>query len=141
MPKSRKPRTRSLQRSLGSMVLGFESFIIFFATLVAFGFDKAHGPAIWTVGLSLAFLLILTPAFLGPRWSYYWGWLLQLAMLATAFWVPLMWIVGIIFIGLWTWGMIAGATIDKAKSVLAENGIEINVGIGSGSERNSGEEA
>jgi hypothetical protein len=141
MPKSRKPRTRSLQRSLGSMVLGFESFIIFFATLVAFGFDKGNGPAIWAVGLSLAFLLILTPAFLGPRWSYYWGWTLQLAMLATAFWVPLMWIVGIIFIGLWTWGMIAGATIDKAKTVLAENGIEINVGIGSGSERNRGEEA
>lgn len=137
MPKIRPARARSLQRTLGSMVLGFESFVIFFATLVAFGLDRANAPAIWAVGLSLAFLLIITPAFLGPRWSYYWGWVLQAAMLATAFWVPLMWVVGIIFIGLWTWGMIAGATIDKAKKVLAENGIVINVG----SAGNAGEEA
>lgn len=115
---ARTPRQRSVQRTLGSMVLGFESFIIFFATLVAFGFDKENGPTIWTVGLSLAFLLVLTPAFLGPRWSYYWGWLLQVAMLATAFWVPLMWLVGIIFIGIWTWGMLAGAAIDRAKAFL-----------------------
>lgn len=126
-PSSRTPRPRSLQRVLGSMVLGFESFIVFFATLVAFGLNKEYGVQIWTVGLSLAFLLILTPAFLGSRWSYYFGWVLQFAMLATAFWVPLMWIVGIIFLGIWTWGMIAGATIDKAKNVLAENGISINL--------------
>ncbi|MEN9752917.1 MAG: hypothetical protein RL670_608 [Actinomycetota bacterium] len=127
MSTKRAPRPRSLQRSLGSMVLGFESFVAFFATLVAFGFDKDHGVQIWAVGLSLAFLLIVTPAFLGSRWSYYFGWVLQIAMLATAFWVPLMWVVGIIFLGLWTWGMIAGATIDKAKNVLAENGIGINL--------------
>ena len=130
MPKSRKPRQarpRSLQRALGSMVLGFESFMVFFATLVAFGLDKEHGPAIWTVGLSLAFLMILTPAFLGSRWSYYFGSVLQVAMLATAFWVPLMWIVGIVMLGLWIWGMIAGITVDRAKSVLDENGIQINL--------------
>ena len=127
MSNNRVSRPRSLQRTLGSMVLGFESFIVFFATLVAFGLDKDHGAQIWAVGLSLTFLLILTPAFLGSRWSYYFGWVLQFAMLATAFWVPLMWVVGIIFLGIWTWGMIAGATIDKAKNVLAENGISINL--------------
>ena len=127
MAKTRAPRPRSTQRVLGSMVLGFESFIIFFATLVAFGFDKGNGPIIWSVGLSLAFLLILTPALLGPRWSYYWGWILQLAMLATAFWVPLMWLVGIIFIGLWTWGMIAGATIDKARAVLEHSQVQADM--------------
>jgi hypothetical protein len=127
MSNKRTPRPRSLQRTLGSMVLGFESFIIFFATLVAFGLDKEHGAQIWAVGLTLTFLLILTPAFLGSRWSYYFGWVLQAAMLATAFWVPLMWVVGIIFLGIWTWGMIAGATIDKAKNMLAENGISINL--------------
>ena len=127
MPKQRKARPRSLQRALGSMVLGFESFIVFFATLVAFGLDKPHGATIWAVGLTLAFLMILTPAFLGSRWSYYFGSFLQVAMLATAFWVPLMWIVGIVMIGLWAWGMIAGITVDRAKSVLAENGIQIDL--------------
>lgn len=118
-------RRKSVQRTLGSMVLGFESFIIFFATLFVFGTNQDQGPLIWTIGLSFSFLLIATPAILGPRWSYWWGSFLQLAMLLTAFWAPLMWVVGIIFIGLWTWGMIAGATIDKAKQVIEESGIDL----------------
>lgn len=141
MPKSRSPRPRSLQRALGSMVLGFESFVVFFAILFGFSSDREHDWLYWAIGLPLVLLLIVTPGVLGPKWSYYWGWFLQVAVLSTAFWVWPMWIVGIIFIGLWTWGMIAGVTIDKAKSLLAENGIEINVGSASAERGEKGEEA
>jgi Na+/melibiose symporter-like transporter len=116
------------------MVLGFESFIIFFATLVAFGTNQDKGLTIWLVGLSLVFAFLVTPALLGPRWSYYWGSALQLMMLAAAFFVPasswmlgLMLLVGIIFIGLWTWGMIAGATIDKARAVLERSQVQADM--------------
>lgn len=115
--KTRKTRTRntSTQRVLASMLMAFESFVVFFATLVAFGL-KVSGPAeVFTVGGALALLLILTPAILGSKISYYFGWALQLAVLLTGIWVPLMWIVGGIFVCLYAWAMIAGSTIDKAR--------------------------
>lgn len=118
-PKQGKPqrvRNVSTQRTLASMLLAFESFVIFFATLVAFGLRVANVPAIWAVGLSLAILMIVSPAVLRTKNSYYWGWFLQLVTLLTGIWVPLMWVVGSIFICLWAWAMIAGSTIDKARA-------------------------
>jgi hypothetical protein len=111
-------RSRSTQRALGSMLMAFEAFVVFFATLVAFGLDKENGPAIWTTGLLLAFALIITPAILGRKGSYIFGWVLQALVLLTGIQVPLMWFLGAVFICLWAWAMIAGSTIDKARAVL-----------------------
>jgi Protein of unknown function (DUF4233) len=110
--------TKSTQRTLGSMLMAFESFVVFFATLVAFGLKVADGPTVWLVGLNLSFLLIATPGILGRKFSYYWGWFLQLAIVAIGIWVPLMYVVGGIFVCLWAWAMIAGSTIDKARAAL-----------------------
>ena len=55
-------RNKSTQRTLGSMLMAFESFVVFFATLVAFGLKVADGPTVWAIGLALSFLLIMTPA-------------------------------------------------------------------------------
>ena len=107
--------SRSTQRTLGSMLLAFESFVVFFATLVAFGLKVADGPVVWGVGLTLAFVLIATPAILGKPFSYYWGTFLQLVVISLGIWVPLMYVVGAIFICLWAWAMLAGSTIDKAR--------------------------
>ena len=114
--KLRAARTPSTQRTLASMLLAFESFVVFFATLVAFGLKAAEPVAVWSVGLGLAFLMILTPAILRSKASYYWGWALQLITLLTGIWVPLMWLVGAIFVCLWVWAMLAGTTIDKARA-------------------------
>lgn len=113
--KMREARTPSTRRTLASMLLAFESFVVFFATLVAFGLKVAEPVAVWSVGLSLAFLMILTPAVLRSNASYYWGWTLQFFTLLTGIWVPLMWLVGAIFVCLWIWAMLAGTTIDKAR--------------------------
>lgn len=112
---------KSTQRTLGSMLMAFESFVVFFATLVAFGLKVADGPTVWAVGLTLSFLLIASPAILGRKYSYYWGWFLQLAIVAIGIWVPLMYVVGGIFVCLWAWAMIAGSTIDKARAALERN--------------------
>ena len=108
-------KSKSVKRMLGSILLAFEAFIVFFATLVAFGLKAADGPTVWAVGLTLSFLCIITPGILGRKYSYYWGWALQLLTLLTGIWVPLMWLVGGIFICLWIWAMLAGTTIDKAR--------------------------
>jgi len=119
-------RNKSTQRTLGSMLMAFESFVVFFATLVAFGLKVADGPIVWAIGLSLSFLLIMTPAILGKKFSYAWGWFLQLVVVALGVWVPLMYVLGGIFVCLWAWAMIAGGTIDKARAVLDRQAAEQN---------------
>ncbi|MFM6980721.1 MAG: DUF4233 domain-containing protein [Micrococcales bacterium] len=110
-----RKRTTSTQRLLASMLLAFEALVVFFATLVAFGLKVADPAVVFGVGGALALIMILMPAILGSKASYYFGWAVQLATLLTGIWVPLMWFVGGIFVCLWAWAMIAGSTIDKAR--------------------------
>jgi hypothetical protein len=106
--------------------MAFESLVVFFATLVAFG-TKALGPSaenaatVWAAGLSLAVIFIITPAVLGKPGSYVFGWALQIAVIFTGVWVPLMYFVGGIFLCLWIWAMVAGGTIDKARAAYERN--------------------
>ena len=106
---------RSVQRSLGSMVLAFESFVVFFGTLVAFGLKVADAATVWTFGLIFSTVLILTPGYLGRRYSYIFSSVLQILLLAVSVFVPWMLLISIIFVGFWCWAMIAGATIDLAN--------------------------
>jgi hypothetical protein len=114
-------RKKSTKRALSAILMAFEALVVFFATLVAFG-TKALGPSnadavtIWAVGLGFSILLIATPAILGRRGSYAWGWALQISMIFMGVWVPLMYFVGGIFVCLWIWAMVAGGTIDKARA-------------------------
>lgn len=112
-------RNRSTKATLASLVLVFESVVVFFATLVAFGLKVYPDPAvIWLVGLGISVLLMISPAFMGRPGSYELGWIMQFVVLALGIWVPLMYLLGVVFLGMWIWGMIAGTTIDKAKAAL-----------------------
>ena len=120
-------RNRSTKRTLGSLVLVFESVVVFFATLVAFGLKVYEDPAtIWIVGLTFSFVLVLTPAVLGRPGSYIFGWILQILILILGFWVPLMYLLGIIFVGIWAWGMVAGGTIDRARTNLEAQRLQMD---------------
>ena len=131
-------KTKSLQRSLGSMALAFQSFVVFFAMLAAFGLRLADGVTIWVVGLTISIVMIMLPGVLGKKGSYAFGWALQVLMLGisifTIFYSPLGYgylVFSIIFIGIWAWAMIAGSTVDAANRVLQsqtteQNGIEEN---------------
>ena len=70
-------RKVSTQRTLGSMALAFEAFVIFFATLVAFGLKLAPPALVWGFGLGMSVFAILLPAILGKRGGYQLGWALQ----------------------------------------------------------------
>lgn len=97
------------------MLLAFQALVMFFATLVAFGTKVADSALVFSVGGAFVLVMILMPAVLGSKVSYYFGWTVQVLVLLTGIWVPLMWFVGAIFICLWAWAMIAGSTIDKAR--------------------------
>jgi hypothetical protein len=64
----------------------------------------------------MSILLIVTPAILGKPGGYAFGWLLQILIVASGFWVWGMFIIGAILMGMWIWAMIAGGTIDKARA-------------------------
>lgn len=110
-------RNRSTKSTLGSLVMVFQSVVVFFATLVGFGLQVYPDPAvIWGVGLGLSVLLMLFPAVLGKPGSFAVGWILQAVVVSLGFWVPLMYLLGAVFLAMWAWGMIAGGTIDKARA-------------------------
>lgn len=110
-------RNRSTKATLGSIVMVFQSVVVFFATLVAFGLQVYPEPAvIWGVGLGLSVLLMIFPAVLGKPGTYLLGWVLQGAVISIGIWVPLIYGLGAVFLVMWAWGMIAGGTIDKARA-------------------------
>lgn len=110
-------RNRSTKATLGSLVMVFESVVVFFATLVGFGLQVYPDPAvIWGVGLGLSVILMVFPVFLGKPGSYLLGWIMQGIVLSLGIWVPLMYLLGVVFLGMWAWGMIAGGTIDRARA-------------------------
>lgn len=118
---------RSARRSLGSMALAFQSFVVFFATLAAFGLQVADAALIWVIGLALAIVMILTPGVLGKKGSYWFGWFLQLTTLVlsimtiTVHWVGYVFLVfSLIFIGLWGWAMLTGSALDAANRAAAK---------------------
>ncbi|MFM8926909.1 MAG: DUF4233 domain-containing protein [Rhodoluna sp.] len=110
---------KSVKRQLGSMILAFEAFVVFFGTLVAFGLKIAEPQLVWGFGLAFSTVLILTPGYLGRRGSYIFAWALQVLLLVVSFFVPWMLLIAIIFVGLFGWAMIAGATIDLARKAKA----------------------
>jgi hypothetical protein len=118
-------RNRTTKATLGSLVMVFQSVVVFFATLVGFGLQVFPEPAvIWGVGLGLAVLLMIFPAVLGKPGTYLLGWILQVVVLSLGIWVPLMYVLGGIFLAMWAWGMIAGGTIDKARAAKSKIDLE-----------------
>lgn len=116
---------KSSKRVLASIALSFEAFVVFFGTLTAFGLKAAdispnlpRVEVIWAIGLTVALLCILTPALLSRPWGYYLGWAIQVAVLASGFWLWGMFVVGSMVAGMWIWAMIAGGTIDRARANL-----------------------
>jgi hypothetical protein len=103
----------------------FQSVVVFFATLVGFGLHVFPEPAvIWGVGLGLSVVLMIFPAVLGKPGTYLLGWILQVVVLSLGIWVPLMYVLGGIFLAMWAWGMIAGGTIDKARAAKSKLDLE-----------------
>ena len=109
-------RGSSVRQSLASIVLGFESIVMFFAALVIFGLKALPAPAALIGGAVLCLLLVANVALLRFRWGYWLGWALQAVIVAACFLVPTLAIVAAIFIGLWIYCMVKGAQIDRQRA-------------------------
>jgi hypothetical protein len=91
-------------------VLASQGIVIFLAALVARGLADAEGDAsgarwLWT-GLGLAVLCFLAAGLMRRPWGVTLGWVIQLVTLASAFVVPLMLVVGLMFLILWVGSLV-----------------------------------
>ena len=118
----RPRRARGAAESLGSIVLGFESLIVFLGGLAVYGLRAlpAAVPPWWGIvgGSVAAVLMVLTAGVLRWRWAIALGWLLQLVVAASALLVPAMLIIAIIFGGMWAYATIKGASLDRRNARL-----------------------
>ena len=114
---------RSVRQSLASIVLGFETIVVFLAALVIWGLAPTEngslGPPPWVAlaaGGVLILGLIATIGLLRYPWAFTLGWVLQVLILATGLLNPAMYFVGVLFGGLWWYCMVVGARIDRDRT-------------------------
>lgn len=120
----RRPRRpRGAAESLGSIVLVFESVVVFLGGLAVFGLKvlPESVPAWWGIvgGTVLAALMLITSGLLRHRWAIVVGWILQVLLLLGAFLLPALAIVALIFGGMWAYATIKGASLDRRNARLA----------------------
>ncbi|MCL3860256.1 DUF4233 domain-containing protein [Actinotalea sp. K2] len=108
-------RKRSARHQFAATILVLEAFVVFFAALVAFGLRLAPTGVVWAVGGALALSLVLVAGML--RWpaGYVAGSVLQVAVLATGLAVPMMFVVGGIFVAMWVVALRLGGRIDRER--------------------------
>jgi len=120
-PKARRPRGAA--ESLATIVLGFESIVVFLGGLAVYGLKAlpASTEPWWGIvaGAGLAVLMILTTRVVRYRWGIVLGWVLQVVVLLGAFLVPALAIVALIFGGMYGYATIKGAALDRRNARLA----------------------
>jgi len=109
-------RQRSVTELLTSVVLGFESIVMFLAALVMFGLKSLPPVTALVGGWAIALVMLLTVALLRYPVGRIIGWVLQAVVVLTGFTQPAMFFVGICFAAAWTFAIIAGTKIDKEKA-------------------------
>jgi hypothetical protein len=119
----RPRRPRGAAESLGSIVLAFESIIVFLGGLVIYGLKALPEPIPqwWGIvaGAVIAVVMVLTGRFLRHRWAIVLGWVLQAIVALGAFLVPALGLVALIFGGMWAYATIKGASLDARNARLA----------------------
>lgn len=122
-PAPRPRRTRGAAESLGSIVLAFESMIVFLGGLAVFGLRALPEPIPqwWGIvgGTVLAVVMVLTGRVLRYRWGIVLGWVLQGIVALGGFLVPALSLVAVIFGGMWGYATIKGASLDARNARLA----------------------
>ena len=119
----RPRRARGAAESLGSIVLAFESIIVFLGGLAIYGLKALPEsiPQWWGIvaGSVLALVMVLTARVLRYRWGIILGWVLQVVVALGGFLVPSLFLVAIIFGGMWAYATIKGASLDARNARLA----------------------
>ncbi|BAJ76311.1 allophanate hydrolase subunit 2 [Microbacterium testaceum StLB037] len=119
----REPRVRRQRgalESLGAVVLGFESIIVFLGGLVVYGLKVLpFGIEPWwgiVGGVVMALAMVAVAGMLQRRGAVWAGWGLQVLLLLGGFLVPALSVVALIFGGMWAYATIKGAALDRQNA-------------------------
>ncbi|WP_418957047.1 DUF4233 domain-containing protein [Streptomyces tritici] len=108
-------------RTLCASTLIGEFFVIGFAGLVAMKDETLAMSTVWTVcGVAMLLSLLLCGMITRPG-GVQLGWALQLALVASGFVLPVMFVLGILFAVLWWCSVHYGRRIDEVKARWAES--------------------
>ncbi|GGQ47875.1 MULTISPECIES: DUF4233 domain-containing protein [Streptomyces] len=106
-------------RTLCSSTLIGEFFVIGFAGLVAMKDADLSTSTVWTVcGIAMLLSLLLCGMVTRPG-GVALGWALQIALVASGFFVPIMFFLGVLFAALWWASVHFGRKVDEAKARFA----------------------
>jgi hypothetical protein len=98
--------------------------VVFLGALVARGIASARGDAtgstwLW-VGIALAVLCLLAAGLMRRPWGVTLGWLIQLLTIASAVVVPMMLLVGLLFLALWVGSLVLCARAEDQLAAARE---------------------
>lgn len=108
---------KSTQKSLASIVLGFELFVVFLAGLTVFGLRLVEPPELGIYGgIAVCVFIIITLGVMRKGMIGIWfGWALHLLYFAAGFILPATLLVSLVFTALWVYCMVKGAQIDRDR--------------------------
>ena len=111
---------RAPKRALAAATVSLEAFVVLFAGLVARGLGPSSGGgrALLVCGV-LAVACLLVAGMLRTPAGYVLGSVLQVAVLATGFWVPTMFFLGAVFAVLWVVALRVGARIERERAAFS----------------------
>jgi len=102
-------------RTLAASVLVAESFVLFFATLVAAELSDLDGSTVWAVGGGGALACLVVTALLRYAWAYVAGSLVQIVLILSGVVVPVMFFLGAVFTGLWVLAIYLGRRVARLQ--------------------------
>ncbi|MFJ2603810.1 DUF4233 domain-containing protein [Streptomyces sp. NPDC091279] len=106
-------------RTLCASTLIGEFFVVGFAGLVAMKDPDLAMSTVWTVsGIAMAVCVLLCGVVTRPG-GVALGWAFQVALIASGFVVPTMFLMGLVFAALWWASVHYGRKIDEAKARFA----------------------
>ena len=103
-------------RALGSSVLAFEIIVSLLFIPTAIQESSISNSNILTIAFGQILLAILAMGTLGKSYGIYLGYLTQVSLIGSGFVVSWMFVLGLIFLGLWILALRIGRKTDELKA-------------------------
>ncbi|MFC7879246.1 DUF4233 domain-containing protein [Isoptericola sp. NPDC057391] len=120
-----KPR-KPAKVQFTSMMLQLEAFVVLFAGVALYGLRNTgyeRGPlviesplALWLVIGVLFVVLLAMSRMVGTPMGYYAGTVVQVPVLAMGLLLPMMFVVGVLFVAMWVVSLRLGGRIDRERA-------------------------
>ncbi|MEV7972983.1 DUF4233 domain-containing protein [Cellulomonas sp. NPDC089187] len=109
-------RKKPAKPQFTSTILMLEGVLVLFAALTAYGLRVLPPTVIWTVGGVMFVVFLLLSRMVTLPGGYIAGSVAQVLVLACGFVIPMMFLLGVVFIALWVSAYRLGSRIDAERA-------------------------